>query len=140
MIPQKVAPDLAHPDAKTIQSLFSAISAQYDFLNSFLSFGLERFWRRRLVSEVRAQLPSLETGSILDLGVGTGKSLDAFLKATPFRRAVGCDFSERMLGVAKGRLNGSCDLIAAGDDMVHVAAEIDSDADVIDEQIFECDE
>ncbi|MBI3999441.1 MAG: ubiquinone/menaquinone biosynthesis methyltransferase [Candidatus Omnitrophica bacterium] len=103
-----VRPDLAHPDRKTIQSLFNAISPKYDFLNSFLSFGLHVYWRRKTV---RHTVTGLEN-TILDLGAGTGKSLSTFLRAHRFKRAVGCDFSEPMLQKAKKRLGDSAFLVS----------------------------
>ena len=109
MTPSTEAQDLAHPDRKTIQFLFNSISPKYDFLNSFLSFGLHHYWRRRTV---KSAVTGLER-SILDVGVGTGKSLAAFLNKHPFEQAVGCDFSERMLEKAKERLGESASLVAA---------------------------
>ena len=108
MAPSTARPSLAHPDPKTIRSLFNAISAKYDFLNSFLSLGLDRYWRR---TAVECSLDGVEH-SILDLGVGTGKSLGTFLKGHQFERVVGCDFSESMLRKAKERLGQSVILVA----------------------------
>lgn len=98
----------AHPDRKTIRSLFNAISQKYDFLNSFLSLGLHHYWRYRTV---RVALSGSER-SILDLGVGTGKSLATFLKHHPFTETVGCDFSDAMLEKARKRFDPSVKLIA----------------------------
>lgn len=50
--------------------------------------------------------------SLLDLGTGTGKSLEAFLARHRFERAVGCDFSGEMLKRAEERLKGAAELIA----------------------------
>ena len=100
--------DLAHPDQKTIQSFFNRIAGPYDFLNSFLSVGLDRYWRNRLVYESLAR----SERSILDLGVGTGKSLNAFLKRQQFDCAVGCDFSEQMLRTARDRVGKLSYLVA----------------------------
>ena len=100
--------ELASPDRKTIQSFFNQIARPYDFLNSFLSLGLDHHWRSELVQH---SLSGREH-SMLDLGVGTGKSLAAFCRVHHFDRAVGCDFSERMLQTAKGRFNNSVSLIA----------------------------
>lgn len=108
MTAQAEAQDLVHPDRKTIQSLFNAISPKYDFLNSFLSFGLHHYWRRKTV---RLSLTGLEQ-SILDVGAGTGKSLAAFLHHHQFQQAVGCDFSESMLAKAKERLGPRAFLVA----------------------------
>ena len=100
-------PNLAHPDRKTIRCLFNQISSKYDFLNSFLSLGLESYWRHKAV---RFALTGLER-NILDLGAGTGKSLAVFLKEHSFEQAIGCDFSERMLEQARKRLGASVGLV-----------------------------
>lgn len=99
-------PILAHPDRKTIQSLFNAIPSRYDFLNSFFSLGLDHYWRKKLVSGSEKG-----GGKILDLGVGTGKSLAAFLKAKSFEYSVGCDFSENMLLKSRERLGNLADFL-----------------------------
>ncbi|MBI4357889.1 MAG: ubiquinone/menaquinone biosynthesis methyltransferase [Candidatus Omnitrophica bacterium] len=123
--------DIAHPDRKAIQSLFNAISAQYDFLNSFLSFGLHHYWRKMLVEhssplsaegrirrscggvgEDKGGGEGMLKGRVLDLGVGTGKSLEAFLKERHFKQAVGCDFSTEMLEQARARLGRLVQLVA----------------------------
>ena len=101
-------PNLARPDRKTIRTLFDAIPNQYDFLNSFMSFGLDLYWRGRAV---RLAVGGLEK-RILDLGVGTGKSLACFLKNHNFELAVGCDFSLQMMEKAKNRLGRSAGFIA----------------------------
>lgn len=85
--------------SSTIRNFFDSIPAQYDFLNTFFSFGLDRYWRRRLVG--RAE----DAASVLDVGVGTGKSLAAFLRRQKFDLAVGCDFSDKMLQYAARNLN-----------------------------------
>jgi demethylmenaquinone methyltransferase / 2-methoxy-6-polyprenyl-1,4-benzoquinol methylase len=98
---------LAHPDQNKIRHLFNAVTSKYDFMNSLFSLGLDGYWRRRMVS---LSLTGLER-SILDLGVGTGKSLQTFLNAHHFARAVGCDFSENMLMEAKKRLKDRAELM-----------------------------
>lgn len=97
-------------DSKTIQSFFDAIPKQYDLLNFILSFSLDSRWRKKLVG---ATLEGKER-SLLDIGSGTGRSLEAFTKAHRFDLAVGCDFSSGMLEVAKrtrlkrGQAEDSC--------------------------------
>lgn len=98
---------LAHPDRNKIRNLFSAITSKYDFLNSLFSFGLDGYWRRKMVA---FSLTGLER-TILDLGAGTGKSLEAFLNAHRFERSVGCDFSENMLEKAERRLGSKAELM-----------------------------
>ena len=37
------------PAGKQVQSMFGEIAERYDFLNGFLSFGIDRLWRRRAI-------------------------------------------------------------------------------------------
>ena len=99
--------DLAHPDRQTIQSFFNAIPARYAFLTSFFSLGLDLYWRKRTV---KVALSGQER-SILDLGVGTGKSLNQFMNAHSFDLPVGCDFSNKMLEQARKRLRNRASLL-----------------------------
>ena len=101
-------PSLAHPDKQTIHDFFDAIGDQYDFLNSFMSFGLDRSWREKTN---RLAISGLER-RVLDLGVGTGKSLAHFLKAHSFELAVGCDFSLNMMEKAKSRMGHRANFVA----------------------------
>lgn len=87
-------------ESKTIRHFFDSIAARYDFLNRFLSFKLDDYWRARsrdLILEGNEQ-------SVLDLGTGTGKFLEIFLKKKNWNRAVAFDFSSRMLEAAKAHL------------------------------------
>ena len=36
-------------NTKAIEEMFNSISSKYDFLNDIFSFGLHRFWKRRLL-------------------------------------------------------------------------------------------
>lgn len=109
-----MTPSLARPDRQTIRSLFNAIPARYDFLNSFFSLGLDEHWRRKLVSSALKGKRWEEKGGgrILDLGVGTGKSLAEFLKTGRFGFSVGCDFSENMLLKSKEKFGELTHLLA----------------------------
>ncbi len=91
------------PDSKTIQSIFDSIPERYDLLNTVFSLSLDRNWRKKAAQSV---LAGNET-SVLDIGVGTGKSIREFLKIQPFKLSVGCDFSKGMLSVAKTHVNGT---------------------------------
>ena len=90
--------------AEKVNDLFAAIAPRYDLINDLQSFGLHRFWKRRLV-----RFASVSSGSrALDLCCGTGDV--AFALAERGASVVGLDFSEPMLAVARRRsvgLNGS---------------------------------
>ena len=87
----------ASPDKVTIRSIFDEIAFRYDFLNAVLSFRMDDGWRKnacRLILEGREE-------SLLDLGVGTGKFLEHFLKAKTWKRVAGLDFAHEMLARAR---------------------------------------
>lgn len=84
--------------AAKVGDLFAAIARRYDLLNDLQSFGLHRFWKRRVVS-----LAAVPTGGrALDLCCGTGDI--AFALAARGAEVTGLDFSEKMLEVAQHRL------------------------------------
>lgn len=70
-----------------IRKMFAGISHRYDFLNHFLSLGLDKYWRRCAV----AKLPS---GLILDVCSGTG---DVAIEVSKKNSVVASDFCEEML-------------------------------------------
>src|SRR2546425_4427024 len=80
-----------------VRDLFAAIAPRYDLINDLQSFGLHRWWKRRLI-----QLAGVRHGEhALDLCCGTGDL--AFALARRGAQVVGCDFSEAMLAVAQAR-------------------------------------
>jgi demethylmenaquinone methyltransferase/2-methoxy-6-polyprenyl-1,4-benzoquinol methylase len=110
-----LTPTLASPDKATIRKFFDGIAPRYDRINTLLSLRLDESWRRKavdLILDVGATHASpLQT--ILDLGVGTGKFLEAFLGEREWQRAVGVDFSEEMLHLAEKQLPSTCELVQA---------------------------
>ena len=74
--------------------MFDNISARYDFMNHFLSFGIDRIWRRKAVH----LLKDIQPLYILDLATGTGDFALALLKLKP-KKIVGMDISKGMLDV-----------------------------------------
>jgi len=82
--------------------MFDAIAGRYDFLNHFLSVGLDTRWRARAIRE--AQLPA--DARVLDLCTGTADFAIAAVHATPNARIVGVDFAGAMLRVGLDKLRG----------------------------------
>ena len=76
--------------------MFDNIAWRYDFLNHFLSFGIDCRWRKRAIHILSQVLPE----TILDVACGTGDLSIEALKLKP-RMVIGVDISEGML--AKGR-------------------------------------
>jgi demethylmenaquinone methyltransferase/2-methoxy-6-polyprenyl-1,4-benzoquinol methylase len=83
-----------------VQSMFNSIAHRYDFLNHFLSFGVDFYWRRKSISLLKPFRPQ----RILDVATGTGDFAIASLRLKP-TEVVGVDISERMikLGIEKLR-------------------------------------
>ena len=77
--------------------MFDRIAFRYDFLNRFLSGGIDRYWRRMAIRELQEVHPSL----ILDVASGTGDMPILMTKYLQPRTIVGIDISEGML--ARGR-------------------------------------
>ncbi len=83
--------------AERVNDLFAAIAPRYDLINDLQSFGLHRWWKRRLL-----QLAAGQRGdTALDLCCGTGDV--AFALAAAGAHATGMDFSAPMLAVAGQR-------------------------------------
>jgi ubiquinone/menaquinone biosynthesis C-methylase UbiE len=61
---------------------------------------------RRLHGDVMATVETFAFADVLDVGCGTGATLEAIVRAHPRTRAWGVDLSDAMLGVARERLGG----------------------------------
>jgi demethylmenaquinone methyltransferase/2-methoxy-6-polyprenyl-1,4-benzoquinol methylase len=79
--------------------MFNNISAKYDFLNHFLSLGIDKLWRKRAVRELK----SLKPKRILDIATGTGDFALEALKINP-QNVIGVDISEGMLKVGMEKM------------------------------------
>ena len=83
--------------ADRVRTLFNRIASRYDLINDLQSFGLHRYWKRRLLD-----LAEVKPGILaLDVCCGTGDIAEALAAAGA--RSAGCDFSSAMLNVAKAR-------------------------------------
>ena len=82
-----------------VAEMFNNISKRYDFLNHFLSLGIDKIWRRKAVKELREIQPK----RILDIATGTGDFALATLKVMP-EEVIGMDISEGMLDVGKVKM------------------------------------
>ena len=89
-----------------IAGMFSKIAPVYDFLNHFLSLGIDIYWRKRLVKVME---PTQKNPIILDLATGTmdvAKEIEKrFKNNNPF--IFGIDLSLKMLKQGKKKINKS---------------------------------
>lgn len=80
-----------------IVGMFDAIAGRYDLLNTLLSAGLDRYWRRRAIASLK--LTGRER--LLDVCTGTADvAIGAARRPRGAARVVGVDFSGSMLAVA----------------------------------------
>ncbi len=83
--------------AAKVNELFTRIAGRYDLINDLQSFGLHRYWKRRVVKEARPRAGE----KALDVCCGTGDI--ALALAGKGAEVIGLDFSERMLEIARER-------------------------------------
>lgn len=76
-----------------VNAMFDNIAPKYDFLNHFLSFGIDNIWRRKAINVIRK---NIKPNKILDVATGTGDLAIAALKLNP-DKITGIDISAKML-------------------------------------------
>ena len=79
--------------------MFTSISKKYDFLNHFLSLGIDILWRKKAIGLLKRDQPKL----ILDIATGTGDFAIEALKLNP-DKVIGVDISEGMLNMGREKL------------------------------------
>jgi ubiquinone/menaquinone biosynthesis C-methylase UbiE len=65
---------------------------------------------RQLYPVIIRKFQSIRYSRFLDLGCGTGALIGEILAAQPDKQAYGIDLSEKMIGVARGKLGGKAEL------------------------------
>jgi demethylmenaquinone methyltransferase / 2-methoxy-6-polyprenyl-1,4-benzoquinol methylase len=107
------SPEIPKAENKSaIGSMFDDIAFRYDFLNHLLSFGIDRFWRRKAISVISR---SYKNPRIIDVATGTGDLAIAAMKLDP-EHITGIDISAKMLEtgnekIMKKGLSGKIDLL-----------------------------
>ena len=81
-----------------VKTIFNKISYRYDFLNSLLSFGLHKLWKKKLVDLLKPQ----EGEDWADLCCGTGDLAFIICKRVgPNGSITGIDSAKEILNIAK---------------------------------------
>jgi len=93
-----------HPDSGTkkeqVADMFNNISKTYDFLNHFLSLGIDVIWRKKAIGELKELQPKL----ILDVATGTGDFAFEALSILKPDKIIGVDISQGMLDIAQQKI------------------------------------
>src|ERR1700759_1009945 len=83
-----------------VADMFNNISKTYDFLNHFMSLGIDITWRKKAINELKKDQPKL----ILDVATGTGDFAFEALKILKPEKIVGVDISRGMLDIAEQKI------------------------------------
>lgn len=106
-----------------VNRLFAAIAPKYDLLNSVISAGRHKKWRKTSVA-----MAELRTGGIaLDVATGTGDfALDLANAVGESGRVIGVDFCEPMLRIAGQKLADNPNIALAVANAEHLPFNSDS--------------
>ncbi|RYZ94006.1 MAG: bifunctional demethylmenaquinone methyltransferase/2-methoxy-6-polyprenyl-1,4-benzoquinol methylase UbiE [Sphingobacteriaceae bacterium] len=83
-----------------VADMFNNISKTYDFLNHFLSLGIDIIWRKKAINELKKDQPKL----ILDVATGTGDFAFEALSILKPEKIIGVDISQGMLDIAQQKI------------------------------------
>lgn len=83
-----------------ISKMFNSIAPYYDFLNRFLSLGIDTIWRKKAINALKADNPQ----TILDVATGTADlAIEATKRLTP-NKVTGIDISTDMLAIGRKKI------------------------------------
>ena len=78
-----------------VENMFDDISKKYDLFNTISSFGIDRYWRRKLTDKFNLN----STHSLLDVATGTGDVIFSMFKKFNVN-ATGIDIAGKMIKLA----------------------------------------
>jgi demethylmenaquinone methyltransferase/2-methoxy-6-polyprenyl-1,4-benzoquinol methylase len=98
----EIVPDKKSTLAKKSQvaGMFNEIAGRYDFLNRFLSAGIDITWRKKAIRELKDIRPQ----SILDVATGTGDVTILAYKLLQPAKIVGIDIADEMLNLGRKKI------------------------------------
>ena len=82
-----------------VAKMFDNIATRYDFLNHFLSLGIDIIWRKIAVKEIAKVKPKI----ILDVATGTGDLAIEISTLKP-KKIIGIDISNNMLNIGRKKM------------------------------------
>ncbi len=97
-----VVPYKEDPAGKKAQvaKMFDSISWRYDFLNHFLSAGVDIYWRKKAIRELKELKPAL----MLDVATGTADFAIQAVRSLNPDKLIGVDISEGMMDLGRKKL------------------------------------
>jgi demethylmenaquinone methyltransferase / 2-methoxy-6-polyprenyl-1,4-benzoquinol methylase len=85
---------------KQVSEMFDSIAPRYDFMNRFLSAGIDRSWRKKAINLFKEDKPAY----ILDVATGTADMAIMAYKLLKPTKIMGIDISEKMLEVGRQKI------------------------------------
>jgi demethylmenaquinone methyltransferase/2-methoxy-6-polyprenyl-1,4-benzoquinol methylase len=92
--------DSTESKKKQVEKMFDKIAFRYDFLNHFLSAGIDVGWRKKAIKLLRPLNPR----SVLDVATGTGDMAILAGKLLSAEKIIGIDISDGMLDIGKKKI------------------------------------
>ncbi|MDR0732980.1 MAG: bifunctional demethylmenaquinone methyltransferase/2-methoxy-6-polyprenyl-1,4-benzoquinol methylase UbiE [Dysgonamonadaceae bacterium] len=89
--------------SEQIALMFNEIASKYDRLNHSLSWGIDRSWRKKGISALKALAPK----NLLDIATGTGDLAIEACRLLQPKKIVGIDISEKMMAVGRKKVAGA---------------------------------
>lgn len=99
MIEVKPYKDAQGSKREQVEQMFDSIAPKYDFLNRFLSMGIDQIWRKKAITSLKEVSPK----QILDVATGTADLAIAALSLNP-DHVTGIDISNQMLQVGRDKI------------------------------------
>ncbi len=92
---------MLEPSRNEIWKMFDQISATYDRVNRVMTYGVDRYWRKKIASFFSGREPV----RLLDVATGTGDQIFSLIeRGLPIKEAVGIDLAKEMLEIGKRKL------------------------------------
>ena len=98
----KIVPDQhsALSKKEQVADMFNSIAIKYDFLNHFLSAGIDVYWRKMALK----QLAAIKPQSLLDVATGTADLAIMAEKLLKPTKIIGIDISDGMLEIGRQKI------------------------------------
>lgn len=97
-----IVPDVTSnlPKKEQVAQMFNDISPRYDFMNRFLSAGIDVQWRKKALSTLKKDSPKI----MLDVATGTADVAMMAIKILNPSKIIGIDISEGMLSYGRKKI------------------------------------